>query len=147
MDDVLQTIAVLLTAISWGGVVVMSLLVMPASTRIPHVEHETASTVAKYFHRLFSFAQVPLNLAILIVVVVGEGDQTVILPVVFLLILAGLDAGFLERSLVAMQKPALSPDERASNRRAVNQLQYAQMASDLFKIVLGAILIVTLVNF
>jgi hypothetical protein len=67
--------------------------------------------------------------------------------VVFLLILAGLDAGFLERSLVAMQKPALSPDERASNRRAVNQLQYAQMASDLFKIVLGAILIVTLVNF
>jgi hypothetical protein len=147
MNDVLQTIAVLLAAISWGGVVVMSLLVMPTSSMIPHVEHEIANTVANYFHRLLSFTLVPLHLLILIAVVVGEGDQTVILPAVFLLILAGLDAGFLERSLVELQKPTLSPEERANNRRAVSQLQYAQMASDLFKITLGGILIVMLVNF
>lgn len=146
MDEVLQTLAVLLTALLWGGVVIVDLVVTPARVMTPDAEAHTSAAIGTQTFRWFGYVQVLLAAAALVIVLVGGAETTVLLPAVFLLVLAVLSVGVLEPAMASLKRPELSPEELEANQSAYTQLQRAYFAADAFKMVLGAILLSALVT-
>jgi hypothetical protein len=146
MNDVLQTLAVLLTALLWGGLIVIDFFVTPLRFRVAGVDRASGQALGSALFRFFGLAQLPILGLVVILIVLGGGDATLLIPALFILALAGLGAGLLEPSLRALRKAGLSPEEIAANAPLHKQLHQAYLAADIFKIVLGAVLLVALVN-
>jgi len=146
MNETLQSIAVLIAALLWGGVVTVDFVVTPARFATPNVDRSAINAVGQVIFRYYGYVQVVLALALAVVVVVGKAGQQVILPSIFLLVLALLNAGALEPAMRAMQRATLSPQEIAAKANARKQLHRAYMASDFFRMILGGIVIVALVT-
>jgi hypothetical protein len=148
MDEVLKTIALLITAVFWGGVVVVDFIVTPARFRTPGVERAAILAIGAQIFRIFGIAQVGLGVLLMLVLIAAGGNQDVILPALFLLILAVLSTG-MEPLMAALRDATNSPDAEAGEESGSNAsfraLHQAYMVSDIFKVVLGVILIAALV--
>ncbi len=144
MDEILKTLALLVAALFWGGVVTVDFIVTPARTSAPNVSREASRAIGNQIFRLFGLVQVGLGLLLLVIVLIGGTGVQVILPAVFLLVLALLNLG-LEKLMAALNSPDLSDEEREAKRPQWQQLHRAYFAADIFKIILGIILIAALV--
>ncbi|HLA45042.1 MAG TPA: DUF4149 domain-containing protein [Aggregatilineales bacterium] len=144
MNDTLQTIAILVAALFWGGVVTVDFVVTPARFATPGVDRESILAVGQQIFRIYGYFQVAMGVLLLIVVIIGGGDAEVIVPGVFMLILSVINTGILEPAMQALRKPSLSDEQRAANADRFTQMHRAFLVSDIFKIILGVILIATL---
>ncbi|MFP4321436.1 MAG: DUF4149 domain-containing protein [Anaerolineales bacterium] len=146
MNDILQTLAVLLAAAFWGGLVAIDFIVTPIRFNLKNADPESLQRLANEIFRMFGYVQIGLLAGVLLFSLLGGAGLPVLLPAFFALALAGLNAGLLEPMMRQMRSPQLSPEEREAKADTRKQLHQAYLASDLFKVALGALLLVALVS-
>jgi hypothetical protein len=134
MEDILQIWALWLAAILWGGLLTVDFLVTPARAATPNVEDKAKTAIGGQIFRYMGLGQLVLGLGLLVVLPLMGAGAAAILTTLFILALTGLQ--------VALIEPRLSKSED----EAFRQWHQAYMAADVFKAILGAILLAVLVS-
>ncbi len=144
MNDILQILALWLAAIFWGGLIAIDFVVTPLRFNLKNVDADSLQRLANEVFRVFGWVQVGLVAGVFVLALLGGAGVEVLLPAVFLLALSGLNAGLLEPTMRRMRSAQLSPEEREANAPARSQLHQAYLIADVFKVVLGAVLLAAL---
>jgi len=145
MNEVAQVITVLLIAAYWGGAVFVDFVVTPARFRTPKVDRKDVNAIGRQIFLATGFVQGALATAAILTALIGGADLVAVLSALFLTILAGAGLGILF-AMDSVRDPSRTPEEIEADADTLKSLHRAAFAIDIFKIVLGAILLAVLVT-
>jgi len=146
MNEILQVLAVLIAAVWWGALIGIDFIVIPSHFRTPNIERDVIFAVGRQVFHTFGLIQLGLGLLLLIVTLAGGTEAAVIMLAVFMLILAGLNVAVLEPMMAAIRRKAGGPiQEGTPDHARYRQYHQAYFASDIFRIAMGAMVLVALV--
>lgn len=142
MNDFLEVIASLLAALWWGGLVTIDLILYPAILRTPRLEQSTIAAASAYMFKQFGRVQIAFGLLLLLVLLLAGAELGILLVALFMLLLTLLDVLLLEPAMHRLREQAGGTlEEGTTEYQQHQQVRRAEYATDVFKIILGAMLV------
>jgi hypothetical protein len=146
MNETLQIIATLIAALWWGGLVTIDFIETPSRFRTPNVKRDAVFSIGRQVFRDFSYVQLVYGVLVIIVSVLGGAEIVIPLVALFMLILTALNVFLLEPALRQVREGVEEITEDTPEHARYQNLHRSYMVADIFKAVLGAILIGALVS-
>lgn len=144
MNDFLQAVSILLAALFWGGLIAVTLTPFAVRFTQSASEREASAAYLTKQTRFFGWAQIVLSGLLFLTALAGGAGVETLLPAAFLVALSAANAGIFTLQY-RIDDPRQTSEEREQAERASRQLYLAFIATDVFEIILGAIVIVTLI--